>query len=209
MKLKPTTSHRSAGFTLLEMMVVLLLVSLISVLLMQGFSYVIGIQERLRNQLVKIQNTELKEHWFRLVTRSFHYSRNADGADFKGSPTELSGLVLQPLNGMPGVPTKVKWSLQEDGDQTILYYQQAAEPAVPIIQWREVQPEFRYLNTNGDFVSNWPQDEDDASLLFNFAGPTAQPLPKGVVIMDTSQTSQFFWYVSITSNAIKEPDFAL
>lgn len=204
------TTHNMKGFTLLEMMVVLVLVSLITVLLMQGFSFVVGLQERIRNQLVLIQELELREQWFRIVVRSHHRGRAVDQAPFIGEPNEMSGLVLQALVGGTGMPTKVTWRLERQGLESVLSYQEAELEPVRIMAWSDEAPEFRFLDASGTLNEYWPPRTEGNSLPFNLnQNPNIAGLPKGVALLDTSGQGKLFWYVSISSNTPPEVDFAL
>lgn len=202
--------HNNKGFTLLEMMVVLVLVSLITVLLMQGFSFVVGLQERIRQQLVQIQDTELREQWFRAVVRSFHRGRSTDDAQFVGSAEQFSGLVLQPLINDTGMPTKVYWAIERDGSEFILTYQEEQLEPATIMRWSTESPEFRYMDDSGNLTATWPPTAADAALPFGlFESQRGQALPKGIVLFDTNEQTRLFWYVSISSNTLPEVDFAL
>ncbi|WP_395338811.1 type II secretion system protein J [Ningiella sp. W23] len=203
-KLYPNLHNRSHGFTLLEMMVVLVIVSLITVLMMQGFSFVVGLQDRIRNQLVKTQDTELREQWFRLVTRSFQRGRQSDNANFSADAFEMSGLVLQPLNRGTGLPTKVRWRIEQEGDYSILYYDEAEDEPVVIFEWLNAEVEFRYLNSSGELQDEWPVEEEEQDIFAELPSP---PLPKGIMLIDTSEETDFFWYVSISSNTLPDLDF--
>ncbi len=206
----PLKANRNRGFTLLEMMVVLVLVSLITVLLMQGFSFVVGLQERIRQQLVQIQDIELREQWFRSVVRSFHRGRNADDAQFTGNSEQFSGLVLQPLINDTGMPTKVYWAIERDGSEFILTYQEDQLEPATIMRWTTESPEFRYMDDSGNLTNTWPPNISDAGLPFGlFESQRSQALPKGVVLFDTNEQARLFWYVSISSNTLPEVDFAL
>jgi general secretion pathway protein J len=198
------------GFTLLEMMVVLVIISLITVLLMQGFSFIAGLQERIRQQLSFTQEIELREQWFRLVVRSYHRGRKADQASFEGRPNEMSGIVLQPLNGDVGVPTQVTWRIEQQGSDSFLYYQEAQNAPVKMMSWAKEIPEFRYIDTNGNLIKDWPSSNNDNIPSFQLNRKTdTTALPRGVALLDTSGEGKLFWYVSISSNTPAVVDFGL
>ncbi|WP_164084631.1 PulJ/GspJ family protein [Alteromonas flava] len=201
---------RMRGFTLLEMMVVLVLVSLITVLMMQGFSFVTGLQERIRKQLVQVQDVELREQWFRVTVRSMHRGRKSDDAQFTGDRNEFSGLTLQPLIQHLGLPTKVTWYLEPQQDKTTLFYSEVDHEPIPIMTWQNARPEFRFLDAQGELQSSWPDDNRGTGLPFDlFENPANTALPQGVAIIDDSSESVLFWYVSISNNTLPEVDPAL
>lgn len=199
------TRQQNTGFTLLEMMVVLVLVSLITVLLMQGFSFVVGLQERIRQQLIQIQDSELREQWFRMVVRSFHRGRSSDDAAFHGDAKQLSGLVLQPLNKVAGMPTTISWKIEQVGTDYFLTYQEEQEVPVTIMRWATATPEFRYMDDKGNLNETWPPTTENTAFTFDpFQRLNTPILPKGVVLLDTSERTPLLWYVSISNNTPPE-----
>ena len=198
---------RNRGFTLLEMMVVLVIVSLISVLLMQGFSFVMGLQERIRAQLTKVENLELKEQWFRVVTRSLIREDNAEEGVFEGDLEHFSGTTLQPLRNDVGLPTKIAWRLVYEGDRTILQYSEGNDDPVTMLVLPNQRQNFKYLATDGEFHDVWPPDE--VAGFSRNRNAESSPLPKGIVMMPESGDADLFWYVSISDNTQPLPDFAL
>lgn len=118
--------HRQAGFTLLEMMVVLVLVGLISAMLMQGFVYVAGIYGSVERRQQQWQQQMLQRAWLKESVRSL--TNGVDGAlaqsyFFQGDEQGFSGLALQGLSYAGGVgrPLRVQWLLERDAEQGVLY----------------------------------------------------------------------------------------
>lgn len=192
------------------MMVVLILVSLITTLMMQGFSFVMGLQERIRAQLVQVKDNELREQWFRLTVRSLHRARPSDNASFTGDNESFSGLTLQPLFEQTGMPTKITWRLVSQNASINLIYEEEGQAAVTIMRWQHETPEFRYMDEQGQLTGSWPPQNHENSLAFSdLFSHKNQALPKGLVLVDSARGSSLFWYVSISSNALPEIDYAL
>lgn len=59
-----STAHRQAAFTLLELLVVLVLVSFITTLLIQGMAYVAKVNETFLREGSQRQKRELVDGWF-------------------------------------------------------------------------------------------------------------------------------------------------
>lgn len=121
--------RQSTGFTLLEMLVVVLLVSLLASLLMQGFVYMSGTYHAVERRQARAQQQELLEGWLR---DSVHGIVNGvDGefgkdALFSGDASSFSGVSLSPLAGLhQGFPTKISWSIEREGNQIFLRYGEA------------------------------------------------------------------------------------
>lgn len=205
------TKHAERGFTLLEMMVVLVIVSLISVLLMQGFSFVTGLQERIRLQLVTVQNVELKEQWFRLVTRAIIREETTPEDRFQGDNNQFSGITLQPLHNKLGIPTQVQWRIEYDGENTSLFYSEADEEQIRIISWRGQEQSFQYLDDEGVFHDEWPPEDALMPAAFSNSSTSSKPspLPVGILLAGEQGVGGYFWYVSISDNSEPLPDFAL
>lgn len=196
------------GFTLLEMMVVLVIVSLISVLLMQGFSFVVGLQERIKNQLVNVQNVELKEQWFRLVVRSVVREKREDSFPFEGEKDRFYGISIQPLKQSIGIPTYIEWSIKyDDGNSTLYYIESDSEP-VQILVWKDAEHTFKYLDGSGDFYDSWPPSASEGGR-YTPSTNESYPLPKGIAIIDATAKNKYFWYVSISDNTDPLPDIPL
>lgn len=121
--------RKSAGFTLLEMLVVVLLVSLLASLLMQGFIYMSGTYHAVERRQARAQQQELFEGWLR---DSVHGIVNGvDGesgksAVFSGDASSFSAISLSPLAGLlQGSPAKISWSIEREGNQIVLRYGEA------------------------------------------------------------------------------------
>lgn len=208
--LKSSASHQR-GFTLLEMMVVLVIVSLISVLLMQGFGFVVGLQERIRTQLVKVQNIELKEQWFRLVVRSIIREEREGNPSFKGETDRFAGTSIQPLGQQIGTPTSIEWLIKYNGEISILYYVESDSEPIKIMAWRNSEQVFRYLDESGNLYDSWPPDalEGIGKYSTSSVEDESYPLPEGVFLLDTKAEQKYFWYVSISDNTEPLPDIPL
>lgn len=125
-----TKSHRRlhSGFTLLEMLVVVLLVSLLASLLMQGFIYTSGIYKSVERRQALAQREELLNGWLR---DSVHGLINgADGEEakkvyFSGNQDGFSGMSLGALSGrFPGLPVIITWSIERTPDRSLLVYEE-------------------------------------------------------------------------------------
>ncbi len=161
---KPTRQD-SQGFTLLEMLVVVLLVSLLASLLMQGFVYMSGTYHAVERRQLRAQQQELFEGWLR---DSIHGVINGvDGEfgknnQFSGDSTSFSGLSLGSLAGQsPGTPVKIVWSLEQKNGLVLLRYGEAPLAGGAMIwytlkEWPStVSASWHYLH-NGEWLSSFP-----------------------------------------------------
>ena len=80
------------GFTLVEMLVVLLIVGMVSGLLFDGAAQLMSMQARLERQLTTVRGEALRADWSRQVVQGIQPDY-ADGKQvFKGTPRGFSGL---------------------------------------------------------------------------------------------------------------------
>lgn len=156
---------RLCGFTLLEMLVVILLVSLLASLMMQGFIYMSGTYQTVERRQLRAQQQELFEGWLR---DSIHGVVNGvDGTlgkdnQFSGDAVSFSGISLGSLAGQPpGTPIKIIWSLEQKNAQIALRYGEApltggAITWYTVKEWPgTVSASWQYLH-NGQWLSSFP-----------------------------------------------------
>ena len=138
--------RRSGGFTLMEMLVTLMLVSFATMLMFQMLgSYRIA-RERVQGQAGIIDRQALFHDWFR---DSVHGLFIAEGLRFAGERTRFRGTSLNPLYAAEGSPTEVEWSIVQSGDRTAIAY---SEDGVERWRFRLAQADvagFTYLDEAG------------------------------------------------------------
>ncbi|MFZ1643035.1 MAG: type II secretion system protein, partial [Candidatus Contendobacter sp.] len=123
-----SSRHRHfGGFTLLEMLVTLTIVSLLTVLLMQGLLYALQLRARMLEQQQRRQAAVLQEHWFRASSAALAPGK-ANGPDvFSGDRTGFRGLSLAPLLGDRGAPARIEWRLEPEAAGVALRYRQSGD----------------------------------------------------------------------------------
>lgn len=145
------------GFTLLEMLVVLVLTGMISSILMQGLSQVFRLQTHFGKELFNTQQGEMYTDWFRQSINSV-MPDYVDGKNrFKGEARELSGLTLAPLDGATDALTPFAWHLKftpEAGQTQLLYGEGDADAEV--LAWPGNSGRFIYYDAAGEAHDTWP-----------------------------------------------------
>ena len=143
-----------AGFTLMEMLVTLMLVSLATMLMFQMLGSYRVANERIRVQAGVIDRQALFQDWFRDTVHGLYTTR---GLVFTGEPGRFVTVTLNPLYAQEGVPTRIAWSLRiaGDGRQEIVYTESGRE------QWRlpldgDGEARFAYLDEQGRESGTWP-----------------------------------------------------
>jgi len=180
-------SSNIKGFTLLEMLVVLVLVGLVSTLLLQGFSYVLHLRERFLQQLNDLQQGAIQEYWFRSSTSALIANYENAEPIFKGDSKQFSGLTLSALDADGGVPMPMTWQLHYEYGITSLRYLHTGGETWQILQWQSDVGEFQYLSVQGEWHSEWPPALGDQS----------PQLPRAILLTGQKRQSIFTWIVPI------------
>ena len=146
-------ARRAAGFSLMEMLVTLMLVSFATMLMFQMLgSYRIA-RERVQGQSGLIDRQALFQEWFR---DSVHGLFIADGLQFSGERARFRGTTLNPMYAPEGSPTDVEWSIIEQGDRTVIVYAEDRKVRWQVPLARADVARFAYLDEAGRETDAWP-----------------------------------------------------
>ena len=150
--------RRAQGFTLVEVIVVLVIVALISGTVLAAFERVLDVRLRLAAFLDGTDTPNLIAGWFRESVAGLIPDVPQGSGEFKGTARRFSGLTLAPLNGMSGVPTPVVWQLEfkDDTGRTYLTYQAAADPRMTIASWPDDRGDIQYCTADLNCYDTWP-----------------------------------------------------
>lgn len=170
------------GFTLLETIVTLVIVSLIVVVLMQALQQALGLRNRLFRFERETRMSTLQEQWFRdTVSSAMIDLPDALGA-MQGDGAKLALVSAAPLQGAG--PVRIGWSLQEEGGtQALVYAVPGGAPLRIVGGLRDAA--FSYLDADGRWRNRWRQEA---------AGPA---LPRMVRLSATTSTGTLLWLVPI------------
>lgn len=147
----------SGGFTLLEMMVVLILTAMVTGLLLQGLHQVFRLQTRFGSEMFNTQQGAMMTEWFRQSVNGL-VPDHADGKNrFRGGGREFSGMTLSPLDVASDALLPFTWRIKFDPEsgQTRLYYG-SATGAPPILSWPGNAGKFVYFDAGGGVHETWP-----------------------------------------------------
>ena len=142
------------GFTLMEMLVTLVLISFATMLMFQMLgSYRIA-NDRVRGQAGQIDRHALFQEWFR---DSVHGLYAAPKLHFVGDAARFSATTLNPLYAPEGSPTPIEWSLRagEEGAAEIVYAENGRERWRLPLQGRG-EVEFAYFDAAWRETDAWP-----------------------------------------------------
>ena len=153
-------SRRARGLTLIEMLVVLVLVSLLGTLLIQGAGFFLGKYAVVKRTHREASLAELRQHWF-VSTLQAMLSSKLEARRFAGDASSFEGVTLQALAAEPGQPARVRWSIQGDGASSAVLY--AEEDAAPwtVLRTDDGALAFQYADSDRQWHAQW-QPEPDA-----------------------------------------------
>lgn len=145
------------GFTLLEMLVVLVLAGMISGILFQGLRQVFRLETHFGRELFNSQQGEMYTEWFRQSVNGL-MPDHVDGKNkFKGSEREFTGLTLMPLNTATEALLPVAWRLRFNGDAGVTQLLNGRTDDSPVVlSWPGNSGRFLYFDGNGDSHDTWP-----------------------------------------------------
>lgn len=180
--------RHSNGFTLLEMLVVLVIVGLISILLLQGFTHVLQLRSGFLAELEDSQQGALQEYWFRSATAAIVTDYHEGKHIFNGEDRQFSGLTLAALDKMTGIPTAFAWQLQYADGVTTLLYQNSQGEKWEIAHWIGDFGHFRYMAIDGQWHGQWPPT-------FGLEPPQ---IPRAILLLGQRRQTPFSWIIKLT-----------
>jgi general secretion pathway protein J len=145
---------RQGGFTLVEVLVVLVITSLVSVVLMQGLGLILNLQDNLGAQLTDIQRAVIQRNTVLQPLQGVTPDFSEGEHEFKGDQTSVSGLTTLPLLRSAGRPTPFTLRLvyDERSQTNRLVYREENDPEIVLLDWEGAQANFRYI---GDAKAGW------------------------------------------------------
>ena len=153
-RVRAVSMGEASGFTLMEMLVTLVLISFATMLMFQMLGSYRVANDRVRGQAGNIDRHALFQEWFR---DSVHGLYAAPKLYFAGDPAQFSATTLNPLYAPEGSPTPIKWSLRadENGAAEIVYTEADIEQwHLPLEGGGEV--EFAYFDAGWRETDTWP-----------------------------------------------------
>lgn len=146
------------GFTLLEAIVTLVIVSLIVTVLMQALGQTLGMRTRLLRHQREARVVALQEQWFRDTVGSAVADLPDALGHMQGSRDSLELVTAAPLESR-GVQ-RVGWSLRRNGAGQALHYTGGDLKSVQVIAGPLRNAAFAYLDHDGRWSTEWRPDAD-------------------------------------------------
>jgi general secretion pathway protein J len=201
----PGSRPNSRGFTLLEVIVMLMVVSLVSVVLMQGMSLVLRLRTNLSAQTVDLDQIALKRNYVRQPLQGL-IGDFPDGKDkFRGEPKSVSGLTTQPLFRRAGRAITFVLALEfnaSDSENTLSYRESEDQPVI-IAQWEGDEAFFKYIGTMGQWDEVWPPPE--GPVLANVITDVKAPQLPEFIFLDTGSATEIDYGIAIPGKRNRLP----
>ena len=150
------TSRKAVlGLTLIEMLVVLVLVSLLGTLLIQGTGFFLGRYATVSRIHREASHAALGQHWFISSVQAMVPSR-LEARRFAGDASSFEGVTLQALAAESGLPVRARWSIAVDGaSEIVVYAQEGGEPWTVLVS-DDGGLAFQYADSTGHWHDRWP-----------------------------------------------------
>ena len=147
------------GFTLVEMLVVLVLVSLLGTLLIQSAGFFLGRLAPVTRIHRDASDAVLVRHWFVSTVQAMVPSR-LEARRFTGDGSSFQGTTLQPLAAESGLPVRARWSIGGDGaSDTVVYAEDGGTPWT-VLTSEEGGLAFQYADSARRWWERWPVESD-------------------------------------------------
>jgi prepilin-type N-terminal cleavage/methylation domain-containing protein len=148
---------RAAGFTLIEMLVVLLIVGMTTTLLFQMLSQTFRMQRYAGIQITDARQGTMEADWFRQLVNGLQPDYAGAKNVFSGAARKLTGLSNNPLTTDYGAPVPITLVLAYDADNdlTRLFYGPETD-GTPVMAWHHDIGRLVYVDAAGDNHDTWP-----------------------------------------------------
>ena len=149
--------RHSSGFTLLEILVVMILTSLITGILLQGLQQVYRLQVHFGEEMFAYQQGAMRIDWFRSSINGI-MPDYVDGKNkFKGEPRRISGQTTAPLDAPDGALAPFVWHMDFDPKTGgMALYSGDGNDAPLVLTWPGSEGRFLYLDEEGRPQEFWP-----------------------------------------------------
>lgn len=159
----PTDSARpprraQRGLTMMELLVVLLLVSLLGTLVVQGLAFFARSYDAVTRAQREATVEALRQHWFATAVRGI-VPYGVESLAFSGESSSFVAMTLQPLNADPGLATRTRWSIGEVGGAQVVTYAENGALAWPMLEVDYADLAFHYADDANRWHARWPVED--------------------------------------------------
>ena len=150
--------HGVRGFTLLEVLVVLVITGMISAILIQGLGVMLNVRNSIASTILDLKSIVLHRNIIADpvigVIPDYPEKPNA----FRGERDTMHGLTIRSPDSDTGVPRPFRLYFQRDAakNMTALMYQTEGQEAHAMGLWVGSGGSFAYRDLTGDWLNEWP-----------------------------------------------------
>ena len=141
------------------MLVVLVLVSLLGTLVIQGGGFFLGQYATVKRAHRDASLAELRQHWFVSTIQAMVPSR-LQVRHFAGDAYAFEGVTLQALAAEPGMPVRVRWSIDGDRGSQDLLYSEGDSTTWTVLSTERDALAFQYADAKRQWHERWPVADD-------------------------------------------------
>ena len=171
-------SRSALGLTLIEMLVVLVLVSLLGTLLLQGTGFFLGKYATVKRVHRDASLATLRQHWFISTVQAMVPSR-VEARRFAGDELAFEGVTLQALAAEPGLPVRARWSIDAEGASEAVVYAQEGGESWTVLASDDEGLAFQYADSAGEWHDRWPVETDARN-------PPRERIPRKIRLISTA-----------------------
>jgi prepilin-type N-terminal cleavage/methylation domain-containing protein len=156
---KNALRSRSRGFTLLEVLVVLVIVGLISAVLMQAMGAIMHARTSVAAAVLNLDTVVLQRSIISEPISGIMPEYPNQPSVFRGTSEDLQGLTIRPAGDIAGGPEPFHLTFERraDDDTTALIYVGCNNEKRELARWSGSRGEFSYLGVpGGDWSDQWP-----------------------------------------------------
>jgi general secretion pathway protein J len=154
---------RQAGFTLVEVLVVMILVGMIVTVLFQGLSQAIRIRRSAGIETAQLGREAMRRAWYRQLVNGLVPDEEDGAARFQGGPSSFKGQSTNPIDIDTGavLPVAVALEIDPSSDTTVLRVTTDAvaggrEP-IALLTLPGTNFSFAYVDQDASQSAVWPR----------------------------------------------------
>lgn len=152
---RPSSARaRTGGLTLLEMLVVMVLVTLLGTLLLQGIGFFTGKYQVVQRARADLSVAELQQNWFATSVRGLT-PYGVEARRFVGNARTFRGITLAPLQAEPGMPVTARWTIDGDDAWALRYAEDGGRPWT-VLPENDERLVFDYADSAHRWYDRWP-----------------------------------------------------
>ena len=152
------TASGQQGFTVLELIVVLVLTALLVTVVLGAFSALLRTQSSVGRVSSDLIGMISERERVMAVLNGVFPSYLDEAFQIEGDPSRFQAKTRTPLFGWPGLPTPISLTL-ERGDiagEIHLVYEEAPFPAIVLMRLESEEAEFAFANERLQWSEQWP-----------------------------------------------------